>query len=43
MLSIGSSVNKKSRICKIGSERIRKALYMPAIVIILTFKSFANV
>ncbi|WP_264954001.1 transposase [Wolbachia endosymbiont (group A) of Endotricha flammealis] len=29
----GSSVNKKSRICKIGSERIRKALYMPAIVV----------
>ncbi|GFT84967.1 pilin gene-inverting protein [Nephila pilipes] len=28
----GSSVSKKSRICKIGSERIRKALYMPAIV-----------
>lgn len=29
----GSSVSKKSRICKIGSERIRKALYMPAIVV----------
>jgi transposase len=29
----GSSVNKKGRICKIGSERIRKALYMPAIVV----------
>ncbi|WP_265034476.1 MULTISPECIES: transposase [unclassified Wolbachia] len=29
----GSSVNKKSRICKIGSEHIRKALYMPAIVV----------
>lgn len=29
----GSSVSKKSRICKIGSERIRKALYFPAIVV----------
>lgn len=29
----GSSVSKKSRICKIGSERIRKTLYMPAIVV----------
>ncbi|MBC6686743.1 transposase [Wolbachia pipientis] len=25
----GSSVSKRSCICKIGSERIRKALYMP--------------
>ena len=29
----GSSLNKKSRICKIGSTLIRKALYMPAIVV----------
>ncbi|QOD38721.1 transposase [Candidatus Wolbachia massiliensis] len=29
----GSSVNRKSRVCKIGSERIQKALYMPAIVV----------
>ncbi|KAB2978125.1 transposase [Wolbachia endosymbiont of Nasonia giraulti] len=29
----GSSVSKRSCICKIGSERIRKALYMPAIVV----------
>jgi len=29
----GLSVSKRSRICKIGSERIRKALYMPAIVV----------
>jgi len=29
----GSSISKKSRVCKIGSERIRKALYMPAIVV----------
>ncbi|GFR32302.1 DEDD_Tnp_IS110 domain-containing protein [Trichonephila clavata] len=26
----GTSVTKESRICKIGSERIRKALYMPS-------------
>jgi len=29
----GSSVYKKSRICKIGSNRARKALYMPALVV----------
>ena len=42
----GSSVNKKSQICKIGSERIRKALYMPAIVVKNRnsyFQSFASV
>jgi acetamidase/formamidase len=29
----GSSMNRKSRICKIGSGRIRKALHMPATVV----------
>lgn len=32
--SSGSSVRKKSRICKIGNSRIRKALYFPAITAI---------
>jgi len=28
----GSSVKKKPRLCKIGHARLRKALYMPALV-----------
>lgn len=32
--SSGSSVRGKSRICKIGSTRLRKALFMPALVAI---------
>lgn len=28
----GSSVRRKTRLCKIGSARLRKALYMPAVV-----------
>ena len=29
--SSGTSVRKRTRICKIGNSRIRKALYFPAI------------
>lgn len=38
----GSSVQKKARICKIGSERVRKALYMSAIVIKNHNENFAK-
>lgn len=41
---LGSSVNRKSRVCKIASERIRKALFMPAIKdLILIFKGFVTI
>lgn len=38
----GSSINKKSRICKIGSKKIRSALYMPAIAAKNTNEHFSK-
>ncbi|MFP3026835.1 MAG: transposase [Wolbachia sp.] len=38
----GSSISRRSRICKIGSERIRKAFYMPAIVVQSSFSKILS-